>query len=219
MLALPQSLLKPLVRENPVTLHVLGVCSALAITNSLISSLIMSVSMTMVLIITNGSISLIRRHLPSSVRIIVQITIIAAAVTVIDQLLTAYLPDAAATLGVYIGLIVTNCIVLGRAEACAMKSGIGRSVLDAIGNGLGYSLVLIMVATLRELFGNGSLMGFRLLKLVQDGGWYEANELLLLPPSALFIIGFMIWVVRSFRPEQREEPDFIPDTPLTEEQS
>lgn len=219
MLGLPQSLVKPLVRENPVTLHVLGVCSALAITNSLTSSLIMSVSMTMVLIVTNGSISLIRRHLPSSVRIIVQITIIAGAVTIIDQLLTAYLPDAATTLGVYVGLIVTNCIVLGRAEACAMKSGIGRSVLDAIGNGLGYSLVLIIVATIRELFGNGSLMGFRLLKLVQDGGRFEANELLLLPPSALFIIGFMIWAVRSLRPEQREKPDVTPDTPLTEEQS
>jgi len=219
MLGLPQSLLKPLVRENPVTLHVLGICSALAITNSLTSSLIMSVSMTAVLIVTNGSISLIRRHLPSSVRIIVQITIIAGAVTVIDQLLTAYLPDAAMTLGVYIGLIVTNCIVLGRAEACAMKSGVGASVLDAIGNGLGYSLVLIMVATLRELFGNGSLMGFRLLKLVQDGGWFQANELLLLPPSALFIIGFMIWAVRSLRPEQREEANVTPDTPLREEQS
>jgi len=219
MLGLPQSLLKPLVRENPVTLHVLGICSALAITNSLTSSLIMSVSMTAVLIVTDGSISLIRRHLPSSVRIIVQITIIAGAVTVIDQLLTAYLPDAAMTLGVYIGLIVTNCIVLGRAEACAMKSGVGASVLDAIGNGLGYSLVLIMVATLRELFGNGSLMGFRLLKLVQDGGWFQANELLLLPPSALFIIGFMIWAVRSLRPEQREEANVTPDTPLREEQS
>lgn len=218
-MALPQTLIKPLIRENPVTLHILGICSALAITNSLTSSLIMSASMTLVLIITNASISVIRRHLPSSVRIIVQITIIAASVTVIDQLLTAYLPDMAATLGVYVGLIVTNCIVLGRAEACAMKSSVGTSVLDAIGNGLGYSLVLVVVATIRELFGNGSLMGFRLLKLAREGGWFEPNEMLLLPPSAFFIIGFMIWAIRSWKPEQREKQEFQPVKPPPEEYS
>jgi len=207
---LPRSLVKPLIRENPVTLHVLGICSALAITNSLTSSLVMGVSMTIVLIITNASISLIRRHLPSSVRIIVQITIIAAAVTVIDQFLTAYLPATAKTLGVYIGLIVTNCIVLGRAEAFAMKSNVGRSVLDAIGNGLGYSIILTVVATMRELLGNGSLMGFRLLKLVSEGGWFVPNEMLLLPPSAFFIIGFIIWAIRCWKPEQREKPEFEP---------
>jgi len=205
-----KSLVTPLIRENPVTFHVLGICAALAITNSLTSSLIMSVAMTTVLVISNAAISLIRRHLPGSVRIIVQITIIATAVTVIDQLLTAFMPATARTLSVYISLIVTNCIVLGRAEACAMKHGVGTSILDALGNGLGYSIILVMVATIRELFGNGSLMGYRILELAQDGGWFQPNEMLLLPPSAFFIIGFMVWVIRSLKPEQREEPEFNP---------
>jgi Na+-transporting NADH:ubiquinone oxidoreductase subunit D len=211
------SLLTPLIRENPVTLHVLGICAALAITNSLTSSLIMSVAMTTVLVISNAAISLIRKHLPGSVRIIVQITIIASAVTVIDQLLTAFMPATARTLSVYISLIVTNCIVLGRAEACAMKHGVGTSVLDALGNGLGYSIILIIVATIRELFGNGSLMGYRILELARDGGWFQPNEMLLLPPSAFFIIGFMVWVIRSWKPEQREKPEFEP-IPLPSEE-
>jgi len=205
-----ETFLKPLLKENPVTLHVLGICSALAITNSLTSSLIMSVSLTSVLVMTNVTISLIRRHLPSSVRLIVQITIIASAVAIIDQLLTAYLPDAAKTLRVYIALIVTNCIVLGRAEACAMKRGPGASFLDALGNGLGFSIILIIVAVIRELFGNGSLMGYRILELVHEGGWYEPNAMLLLPPSAFFIIGFIVWVIRSWKPEQNEEAEFKP---------
>jgi Na+-transporting NADH:ubiquinone oxidoreductase subunit D len=202
--------IKPLLKENPITLHVLGICSALAITNSLTSSLIMSVSLTSVLVMTNIAISLIRKHLPSSVRLIVQITIIASAVAVIDQVLTAYLPDAAKTLSVYIALIVTNCIVLGRAEACAMKQGVGISILDALGNGLGYSIILIIVAVIRELFGNGSLMGHRILELVHEGGWYEPNAMLLLPPSAFFIIGFLVWGIRSWKPEQNESADFRP---------
>ena len=155
-------------------------------------------------------ISLIRHHLPASVRIIVQITIIASAVTVIDQFLSAFLPATARTLSVYISLIVTNCIVLGRAEACAMKNPVGVSILDAIGNGLGYSIVLIIVATLRELFGSGSLMGYRILELAQDGGWFQPNEMMLLPPSAFFIIGCMIWVIRSWKPGQKEKPEFEP---------
>ncbi|MFC1696069.1 NADH:ubiquinone reductase (Na(+)-transporting) subunit D [Pseudomonadota bacterium] len=202
--------IKPLLTENPITLHVLGICSALAITNSLTSSLIMSVSLTSVLVMTNIAISLIRKHLPSSVRLIVQITIIASAVAVIDQVLTAYLPDAAKTLSVYIALIVTNCIVLGRAEACAMKQGVGISILDALGNGLGYSIILIIVAVIRELFGSGSLMGHRILELVHEGGWYEPNAMLLLPPSAFFIIGFLVWGIRSWKPEQNESADFRP---------
>ena len=202
--------INPLLKENPVTLHVLGICSALAITNSLTSSLIMSVSLTAVLVLTNVAISLLRKHLPSSVRLIVQITIIASAVAVIDQILTAYLPDAAKTLSVYIALIVTNCIVLGRAEACAMKNGLGTSILDALGNGLGYSIILIIVAVIRELFGNGSLMGHQILKLVHEGGWYEPNAMLLLPPSAFFIIGFLVWGIRSWKPEQNEKADFKP---------
>jgi len=193
-----------------VTSHVLGVCAALAITNSLTSSLIMSAAMTVVLLISNTTISLIRKHLPASVRLLVQITIIASAVTIIDQLLSAFLPATARTLSVYISLIVTNCIVLGRAEACAMKHGVRTSILDALGNGLGYSFILIIVATIRELFGNGSLMGYRLLELARDGGWFQPNEMLLLPPSAFFIIGFLVWVIRAWKPEQQEKPDFEP---------
>lgn len=217
-MALQNSLTAPLIRENPVTFHVLGICAALAITNSLTSSLIMSVAMTTVLVISNAAISLIRKHLPASVRIIVQITIIASAVTVIDQLLTAFMPATAKTLSVYISLIVTNCIVLGRAEACAMKHGVGTSILDALGNGLGYSIILIIVATIRELFGNGSLMGYRILELTRDGGWFQPNEMLLLPPSAFFIIGFMVWVIRSWKPEQREKQEFEPIPLPTEEE-
>ena len=205
-----QTFIEPLVKENPVTLHVLGICSALAITNSLTSSLIMSVALTTVLVISNMAISLVRQHLPSSVRLIVQITIIASAVTVIDQFLQAYLPDAARTLSVYISLLVTNCIVLGRAEACAMKSGVGVSILDALGNGLGYSLVLIIVATIRELLGNGTLMGYRILPLAHEGGWFQENALFLLAPSAFFIIGFLIWAIRTWKPEQKEKADFEP---------
>lgn len=209
-MSIRETLTNPLIKENPVTLHVLGICAALAITNSLTSSLIMSVAMTTVMIVSNVAISLIRKHLPGSVRIIVQITIIASAVTVIDQLLTAFLPAAASTLSVYISLIVTNCIVLGRAEACAMKSGVGTSILDALGNGLGYSVILIVVSTIRELFGAGSLMGYQILSLARDGGWFEPNEMLMLAPSAFFIIGFMIWGIRSWKPEQKEKPDFKP---------
>lgn len=205
-----ERLLAPLLRENPVTLHVLGICSALAITNSLTSSLVMSAAMTAVLVVSNLSISLIRHHLPASVRIIVQITIIASAVTVIDQFLSAFLPATARTLNVYISLIVTNCIVLGRAEACAMKNPVGASIMDAIGNGLGYSIVLIIVSTLRELLGSGSLMGYRILELAQDGGWFQPNEMMLLPPSAFFIIGGMVWVIRSWKPAQQEKPEFEP---------
>jgi Na+-transporting NADH:ubiquinone oxidoreductase subunit D len=209
--------IKPLVDENPITLRILGICSALAITNSLTSSLIMSVSLTSVLVMTNVAISLIRKHLPSSVRLIVQITIIASAVAVIDQVLTAYLPDAAKTLSVYVALIVTNCIVLGRAEACAMKHGVVTSIFDALGNGLGYSIILIIVAVMRELLGNGSLMGQRILQVVHEGGWYEPNAMMMLPPSAFFIIGFLIWGIRAWKPAQKEAADFKP-VPLPEKE-
>jgi Na+-transporting NADH:ubiquinone oxidoreductase subunit D len=209
--------IKPLLDENPITLRILGICSALAITNSLTSSLIMSVSLTSVLVMTNVAISLIRKHLPSSVRLIVQITIIASAVAVIDQILTAYLPDAAKTLSVYVALIVTNCIVLGRAEACAMKEGVWTSILDALGNGLGYSLILIVVAVIRELLGNGSLMGRQILQVVHEGGWYEPNAMMMLPPSAFFIIGGLIWGIRAWKPVQKEKADFKP-VPLPEKE-
>ncbi len=203
-------LLDPLVNKNPITFQVLGICSALAITNSLLSALVMGLSVTAVLAFSNMSISLIRHHLPTSVRIIVQITIIASAVIIVDELLKAFLPETARILSVYVGLIVTNCIVLGRAETFAMQNPVGVSVLDGIGNGLGFGMILIIVATIRELFGSGSLMGVSILPLVADNGWYVPNEMLLLPPSAFFIIGFLIWVIRSWKTEQVEQTDYSP---------
>ena len=203
-----ETLLDPLISKNPVTLQVLGICSALAITNSLKTALIMSLSLTSVLAFSNVCISMIRHHLPNSVRIIVQVTIIATGVIVVDELLKAFAPDTAKTLSVFVGLIVTNCIVLGRAEAFAVQNNVARSFLDGIGNGLGYSLVLIIVASIRELFGAGTLLGVEILPLLQNGGWYAPIQLMLLPPSAFFIIGFMIWIIRSWKTEQVEQPDF-----------
>ena len=206
------ALLNPLIKENPVTLQVLGICSALAITNSLYSALVMSVALTSVLAFSNVAISLIRHHLPDSVRIIVQMTIIASSVIVVDELLKAYAPETARTLSVFVGLIVTNCIVLGRAEAFATQNSVGISFLDGIGNGMGYSLILIIVAIIRELFGTGALLGQTIFPLAKDGGWFEPNLMLLLPPSAFFIIGFLIWGVRSWKSAQVEEAEFRPIT-------
>ena len=202
------TLIDPLFNKNPVLLQVLGICSALAITNSVLTSLIMSLALTAVLAFSNVCISLIRNHLPNSVRIIVQMTIIATGVIVVDELLQAFAPDVARTLSVFVSLIVTNCIVLGRAEAFAVQNNVRMSFLDGIGNGLGYSLVLIVVGTIRELFGAGSWLGIQILPLAQDGGWYIPNSLMLLPPSAFFIIGLLIWLLRSWKPEQIEEREF-----------
>ncbi len=204
------TLLNPLINENPITLQVLGICSALAITNSLYSALIMSLALTSVLAFSNVAISLIRHHLPDSVRIIVQMTVIASGVIVVDELLKAFLPDTARTLSVFVGLIVTNCIVLGRAEAFAAHNKVGYSLLDGIGNGIGYSLVLVFVAIIRELFGTGSLLNIEVFPLAIDGGWFDPNALLLLPPSAFFIIGFLIWGIRSWKTEQLEQAEFKP---------
>ena len=209
------ALLNPLLDENPITLRVLGICSALAITNSLYSALIMSLALTSVLAYSNVAISVMRHHLPNSVRIIVQMTVIASGVIIVDEFLKAFAPDTARTLSVFVGLIVTNCIVLGRAEAFAAHNRVGISFLDGIGNGMGYSLVLVIVATIRELFGTGSLLGVKILPLTVDGGWYEPNALLLLPPSAFFIIGFLIWAVRSWKTGQVEQAEFRP-IPITE---
>ena len=203
-----ETLFDPLFNKNPVMLQVLGICSALAITNSLTTALIMSLALTFVLVFSNVSISLIRHHIPNSVRIIVQMTIIATGVIVVDEFLQAYAPDASRVLSVFVGLIVTNCIVLGRAEAFATKSNVFDSFLDAIGNGLGFSLVLIAVGTIRELLGSGTLLGFEILKLVQNDGWFVPLQIMLLPPSAFFIIGFLIWLIRSWKTEQVERPDF-----------
>ena len=215
MAGVRDAFLNPLLDENPVTLQVLGICSALAITNSLYSALIMSLALTSVLAFSNVTISLIRHHLPNSVRIIVQMTVIASGVIVVDELLKAFAPDTARTLSVFIGLIVTNCIVLGRAEAFAAQNKVGISFLDGIGNGMGYSLLLVTVAIIRELFGTCSLIGVKVFPLTADGGWFEPNALLLLPPSAFFIIGFLIWGIRSWKTGQVEQPDFRP-IPATE---
>ena len=180
-----ETVVEPIINQNPVTLQVLGICSALAITNTLETALIMSLSLTVVLTFSNVSISMIRKHIPNSVRIIIYMTIIATGVIVVDQVLKAFAPEAAKTLSVFVGLIVTNCIVLGRAEAFAIKNGAWDSFLDGIGNGLGYSLILIIVATIRELLGAGSLLGYEILPLVQNDGWYVPNQMMLLPPSAL----------------------------------
>ena len=199
---------QPLLRQNPVTLQVLGICSALAITNSVMTALIMTISATSVLAFSSVFISLIRKFIPNSVRIIIQMTIIATAVIVVDQVLKAFLPDVARTLSVFVSLIVTNCIVLGRAEAFAVKNGPWDSLLDGVGNGLGYGLVLLIVATVREIGGAGTWMGIQVLPLAEDGGWYSPNQMMLLAPSAFLIISVLIWVIRSKQPEQVEKADF-----------
>jgi Na+-transporting NADH:ubiquinone oxidoreductase subunit D len=201
-------LIDPLVDNNPVTLQVLGICSALAVTTSLLPALLMCVALTSVIALSTATISSIRNYIPNNIRIIVHMTIIASFVIVVDQILRAYAFETSKQLSVFVGLIITNCIVLGRAEAFAMKNGVGMSFLDGIGNGLGYSAILIIVAVLRELFGAGSLLGYRILPLASDGGWYEANGLMLLPPSAFFIIGLLIWAIRTWKAQQAERPDY-----------
>ena len=198
-------LLDPLIDNNPIALQILGICSALAVTTKMETSLVMSIAVIAVCAFSNLAVSAIRHFIPSSIRIIVQMTVIASLVIVVDQILKAYLYDISKQLSVFVGLIITNCIVMGRAEGFAMKNNAGLSFLDGIGNGLGYGLVLMVVAFFRELFGSGSLFGVELLALDRNGGWYNPNNLMLLPPSAFFIIGFMIWVIRAYKPEQIEE--------------
>jgi Na+-transporting NADH:ubiquinone oxidoreductase subunit D len=195
----------PVFANNPIALQVLGICSALAVTTKMDKALVMCIALTLVTAFSNFFISLIRNHIPSSVRIIVQMTIIASLVIVVDQLLKAFAYDVAKELSVFVGLIITNCIVMGRAEAFAMKSAPGISFLDGIGNGLGYSVVLMTVAFIRELGGSGTVFGIEVLPLVKDGGWYQPMGLLLMPPSAFIIIAGFIWVLRTFRTEQVEK--------------
>ena len=194
----------PVFANNPIALQVLGICSALAVTSSLKNALIMSIALTLVTAFSSFFISCIRNQIPSSVRIIVQMTIIASLVIVVDQVLQAFSYATAKELSVFVGLIITNCIVMGRAEAYAMKSPPLMSFLDGIGNGLGYSVVLLTVGFIRELFGKGSLFGVDIIPLVQNGGWYQPMGLLILPPSAFFIIGLFIWVLRTFKKDQVE---------------
>lgn len=198
------TLFGPIVANNPITLQVLGVCSALAVTSKLETAVVMSIALTLVTGFSNLFVSMIRNHIPSSVRIIVQMTIIASLVIVVDQILKAYAYEISKQLSVFVGLIITNCIVMGRTEAYAMKSPPLMSFIDGIGNGLGYSAILLLVGFIRELLGSGSIFGIEVLQLTSNGGWYLSNGLLLLPPSAFFIIGLIIWAVRTWRPEQVE---------------
>lgn len=196
---------KPLVKDNPIALQILGVCSALAVTVQLQNVFVMCAAVTLVTALSSAGVSIIRNHIPGSIRIIVQMTIIASLVIVAEQFLKAYLFDQWKTMAVYVGLIITNCIVMGRTEAFAMKNGVLASFIDGIGNGLGYSMVLIIVGFFRELLGSGKLFGMTVLPLVKDGGWYQPNGLMLLPPSAFILIGVIIWVIRTKDPSQVEE--------------
>lgn len=198
-------LLKPIFKDNPITLQVLGICSALAVTVQLNNVIIMCLGVMFVTALSSMGVSLIRNHIPSSIRIIVQMTIIASIVIVFDQILKAYAFEASKKMAVYVGLIITNCIVMGRTEGFAMQNGPIASFVDGIGNGLGYSFILIVVGVFRELLGSGKLFGYEIISLTKNGGWYEANGLMLLPPSAFFLIGFIIWVIRTKDPSQVEE--------------
>jgi Na+-transporting NADH:ubiquinone oxidoreductase subunit D len=203
-----QVLFDPLVDNNPVILQVLGVCSALAITAKVAPAIVMSIALTTVVALSSTFISMLRNQIPSSIRIIVQMTIIASLVILVAQLLEAYAYEISKQLSVFVGLIITNCIVLGRAEAFAMKNGPVNSFLDGLGQGLGYSLILVTVASVRELLGSGTWLGIEVLKTVKNGGWYEPNGLMLLAPGAFFIIGLLIWAVRSWKPQQVEKPEY-----------
>lgn len=198
-------LLDPLVDNNPIALQILGICSALAVTSKMETSFVMSLAVIAVVACSNLCVSAIRSFIPSSIRIIVQMCVIASLVIVVDQFLKAYFFDISKQLSVFVGLIITNCIVMGRAEGFAMKNSPGISFLDGIGNGLGYGLVLMVVAFFRELFGSGTVFGLEVFPLDRNGGWYNPNNLMLLPPSAFFLIGFMIWAIRAWKPEQIEE--------------
>lgn len=198
----------PVFNNNPIALQILGICSALAVTSNLKTTFTMCIALTLVTAFSNFFISLIRNHIPSSIRIIVQMTIIASLVIVVDQILKAYAFGISKALSVFVGLIITNCIVMGRAEAFAMKNPPVISFVDGIGNGLGYSAMLLALGVIRELLGAGKLFGIEILPLVSDGGWYVACGIMLLPPSAFFLIGLIIWALRSVKTKQREKNEF-----------
>jgi len=198
-------LFDPVVKNNPIALQVLGICSALAVTSQLKQAAIMGVAVMIVTGVSSAMVAIIRNIIPNSIRIIVQMTVAASAVIVADQVLKAYFFDISKQMSVYIGLIITNCIVMGRMEGFAMKNKPWASFLDGVGNGFGYAVLLLAVGVIRELFGSGKLFGISILPLTTEGGWYQSNGLLLLPPSAFFIIGVFIWILRTFRPEQVEQ--------------
>ena len=203
-----QVLLDPIFNNNPIGLQILGVCSVLAVTSNLKTSLVMCIALTLVAGFSSMFISMIRSQIPSAIRMIVQVVIIASLVIVVDQVLKAYAYALSKQLSVFVGLIITNCIVMGRAEGFAMQNPPVLSFFDGIGNGLGYSIILIALGVVRELFGAGTLMGYEIFAVVNNGGWYLPNGMLLLPPSAFFLIGLFIWAIRSWKTNQVEEPDF-----------
>lgn len=198
----------PIVANNPIALQILGVCSALAVTSNMATAMVMTLAVIVVTAFSNLFVSVIRNHIPGNIRIIVQMTIIASLVIVVDQFLKAFAYEISKQLSVFVGLIITNCIVMGRAEAFAMKNPPMASFMDGIGNGIGYGVVLLFVGFFRELFGSGSLFGIEILPLVTNGGWYQSNGLLLLPPSAFFLIGIFIWIIRTYDPKQVEKPEY-----------
>ena len=203
-----ETLLGPIFDNNPIALQILGICSALAVTSSLKVTLVMCIAVILVTGFSNLFVSLVRNQIPSNIRIIVQMTIIASLVILVDQVLKAVAYEISKQLSVFVGLIITNCIVMGRAEAYAMKNPPLPSFIDGIGNGLGYSFILIVLAFIRELFGSGTLLGIEVFALATEGGWYISNGMLLLPPSAFFLIGLIIWVLRAVKKDQIEAPDF-----------
>ncbi|SDG84346.1 Na+-transporting NADH:ubiquinone oxidoreductase subunit D [Pseudomonas flavescens] len=201
-------LLDPILNKNPIGLQILGICSALAVTSSLSTALVLSIALTVTTAFSSFFISMVRHQIPGSIRMIAQVVIIASLVIVIDQFLKAYAYSLSQRLSVFVGLIITNCIVMGRAEAFAMSNPPVASFVDGLGNGLGYSAMLVALGIVRELFGAGSLMGVQILHTVNNGGWYQPNGLLLLPPSAFFLIGLFIWALRSFKTEQVEKVEY-----------
>jgi len=200
-----EALLDPLFNNNPIMVQMLGICSALAVTTKLDKAIVMSISLTLVLVFSNLAVSCIRNYIPTNIRIIIQLTIIASLVIITDQVLKAFVPTIAKQLSVFVGLIITNCIVMGRAEAYAMQNPPLASMLDGIGNGLGYSMLLIAAGAIRELLGSGTILGYTILSPVTQGGWYQPNGMMIMAPGALFLVGLFIWALRTWKPEQVEK--------------
>ncbi len=205
MNSLKKVLIEPIFKNNPIGLQILGICSALAVTSKLETAIAMGLAVTLITAISSFSVSLIRKHIPTNIRIIVQMTVIASLVIVADQILKAFFFDISKSMSVYVGLIITNCILMGRAEGFALSNPPVKSFVDGIGNGLGYSVILLFVGVIREFFGSGALLGFQILPLASDGGWYVPNGLMVLAPSAFFLIAIFIWIVRSIDKSQVEE--------------
>lgn len=205
MSKMKKTLLEPIFDNNPIALGVLGICSALAVTSKLETALVMSLAVTFVLAFSNMAVSLIRNHIAPSTRILVEMTVIASLVIIADEFIKAFAFDISKQLSVYVGLIITNCIIMGRAEAYALQNPPIQSFMDGIGNGLGYTFILVTLGVVRELFGSGKLVGISIFPLTTEGGWYLSNGLLLMPASAFFLIGGIIWVIRTFKKDQVEQ--------------